>query len=561
MNITGYGEMFNYSHNGDNHKFATTALLSEGIKDVIIENVDDQSGLIINNVGSHLFTDCKNLETVVLPATIETIDSFAFSGCKNLKSITYEGSPNAGKKAIDLPPSLKSIGDSAFSGCSSFEGKLDLTGNSDLKEIGSSAFLGCERIASVHIPGTVKTIGGSCFSGCSNLTKAIIEPEDESEDKNIGEGLFNYCPKLEELSLPFAGFNIKNVNTPDDRAYEDVYKIYNSTSPNTTNSLKTINILGGERIPTVAFQSETTPDRFPNLETINIAKSVTIIENGAFSGCSVKNINFAGPVTKIGDRAFDNCAELISVKLNDSISSIGYSAFKGCKNLKKISIPETVEKIGNDAFSGCSSLKEITIPNGITSIPDNCFNGCTSLESIIIPESIDTIGMNAFFGGNKITKIFIPEGLNKLGSFAFGTVINDDFGTVYYGGTEEEWEALKKKQSISVSNNNYTSKLNGNDSIFNANVIFNAKPEDMSSYVASQEEFVPSGDVNGNGKLDLGDALAILQYIANSSKYPLSEEAIKQADVYNTGNGITPMDALAIQQYDAGLIDSLPVYR
>jgi len=69
------------------------------------------------------------------------------------------------------------------------------------------------------------------------------------------------------------------------------------------------------------------------------------------------------------------------------------------------------------------------------------------------------------------------------------------------------------------------------------------------------------GDVNGNGKLDLGDALAILQYIANSSKYPLSEEAIKQADVYNTGDGITPMDALAIQQYDAGLIDSLPVYR
>jgi hypothetical protein len=144
-----------------------------------------------------------------------------------------------------------------------------------------------------------------------------------------------------------------------------------------------------------------------------------------------------------------------------------------------------------------------------------------------------------------------------IGQNSFGVTINDDFGTVYYGGTEEEWEALKATQM----KNYYTSKLNGNDSIFNANVIFNAKPEDMSSYVASQEEFVPSCDVNGNGKLDLGDALAILQYIANSSKYPLSEEAIKQADVYNTGDGITPMDALAIQQYDAGLIDSLPVYR
>ena len=67
------------------------------------------------------------------------------------------------------------------------------------------------------------------------------------------------------------------------------------------------------------------------------------------------------------------------------------------------------------------------------------------------------------------------------------------------------------------------------------------------------------GDANGDGKVSLADAVAILQYVSNKEKYPISEEALILADVYNKGDGLTGMDALMIQQYDSGAISVLPV--
>ena len=66
------------------------------------------------------------------------------------------------------------------------------------------------------------------------------------------------------------------------------------------------------------------------------------------------------------------------------------------------------------------------------------------------------------------------------------------------------------------------------------------------------------GDVNFDGRVTMGDSLAILQYIANADKYPLQDAALEIADVYNHGDGITGMDAVSIQRYDTGAISSLP---
>jgi len=67
-----------------------------------------------------------------------------------------------------------------------------------------------------------------------------------------------------------------------------------------------------------------------------------------------------------------------------------------------------------------------------------------------------------------------------------------------------------------------------------------------------------AGDANCNGSVSLADALAILQYTANESKYPLTEQGIINADVYCMGDGITPMDAFVLQLADTGMFDSLP---
>ncbi len=87
---------------------------------------------------------------------------------------------------------------------------------------------------------------------------------------------------------------------------------------------------------------------------------------------------------------------------------------------------------------------------------------------------------------------------------------------------------------------------------------FNGKTDAADIGEGYKKLSIVMGDVNEDGEVGLADALSILQYTANSRKYPLSEKAVVSADVYDNGDGITPMDALAIQQKDARIITKLP---
>ena len=75
---------------------------------------------------------------------------------------------------------------------------------------------------------------------------------------------------------------------------------------------------------------------------------------------------------------------------------------------------------------------------------------------------------------------------------------------------------------------------------------------------ASNDASLP-GDANLDKKVTVADAVAILQAIANKDKYSLKPQGAKNADVAGNGDGITAADALAIQKYDAKVIDALPV--
>ena len=63
------------------------------------------------------------------------------------------------------------------------------------------------------------------------------------------------------------------------------------------------------------------------------------------------------------------------------------------------------------------------------------------------------------------------------------------------------------------------------------------------------------GDANGDGKVSVADAVAILQFIGNRDKYQLTAKGLKNADVDGVA-GITGKDALVLQQVDAGLVNA-----
>ena len=66
------------------------------------------------------------------------------------------------------------------------------------------------------------------------------------------------------------------------------------------------------------------------------------------------------------------------------------------------------------------------------------------------------------------------------------------------------------------------------------------------------------GDANLDGEVSLTDALLILQYVANSNKYKIDGQGLINADCCNPGDGVSALDALAIQRLDAKMIKSLP---
>ena len=79
-------------------------------------------------------------------------------------------------------------------------------------------------------------------------------------------------------------------------------------------------------------------------------------------------------------------------------------------------------------------------------------------------------------------------------------------------------------------------------------------------------EYRYPGDANCDGKVDLADAILILQALANPNKYGLGGTAPdhltvqgkENADCSGDSDGMTANDALAIQKYLIKLIPSLP---
>ncbi len=74
------------------------------------------------------------------------------------------------------------------------------------------------------------------------------------------------------------------------------------------------------------------------------------------------------------------------------------------------------------------------------------------------------------------------------------------------------------------------------------------------------------GDANCDGEVRLNDAVLVMQAIGNpdvygisgSSKTHITEQGMLNGDVNEAGNGLTNLDALAIQKYLINLIDKLP---
>ena len=283
----------------------------------------------LKKIGTFAFTGSK-IETLNLPASVETVDWSAFSS-SGLKKVTVaDGSQ------------LKTIGKGAFTGCKNLE-EFTFNGTTTLETIKADAFNGDSKLKSFTVPDKVTTLERGAFNGTSAMeTVTFKEPASIT---TIGEGAFQGASALKRIELPETVTEIK----------KDAF--------NTCTSLQEIVIPKNvNHIDPTGFQ-----------ECASLEKFTVDKDNATYSSVD----GFLLSKDKKTLRAFPPAkANTYYTMLPPTIETIGAQAFYFVQNLENITIPEKVNKIEAFAFDRVAKLNTIAFlsKTPVTNIDPSAFN-------------------------------------------------------------------------------------------------------------------------------------------------------------------------------------------
>ena len=434
-----------------------------------------------------------------------------------------------------------------------------------ITSIGYDAFYGCSSLTDIVILDSVTSIGDSAFSGCSSLTDIVIPDSVTS----IGDSAFSGCSSLTDIQV--------DVSNP----------LFTSDNGVLFNHNKTTLIC----CPARKSGSYSIPD------------SVTEIESYAFYGCSsLTDIVIPDSVTSIGNGAFWGCSSLTDIVIPDSVTFIGYSAFYGCSSLAIIEIPNTVKKIGFLAFGYAYDVEtgtDIKIPNfTIYGFLDSEAERYANTNDFnFVPLLTTTEGITAALEDEETAKTASAltlttkeitdtatdtsvdyRLLDELIENTVKTLTPDAAADVTYKAydivlLDADGHQTQPQGSISVriplpsgckADTCHIYRLEEDNTFTDMkatcfNDVLTFRTNHFSIYVITEQTLedasaLISGDVNGDGEVDIADALLISRYDAKLTEFDATQLAY--ADV-NDDNEVNIADALLISRYDAKLIDSL----
>ncbi len=306
-------------------------------------------------------------------------------------------------------------------------GTLTISGTGDMNSSDWSSYR--TQIKRVVIEDGVTSIGVDAFYRCTSLTEVVIS----NSVTVIGAYAFRFCTSLAEIKIPdsvitiddYAFYNcssLKELVIPDSVTKITALAFYSclsfadiTVSENNENYSSKDGVLFNKDMTDLICYPAGKPDT-----SYIIPGSVTKIGNRAFQNCkSITEVIIPDSVNTIGDHAFDSCSSLKEVVIPYGITLIDEMTFEYCSSLTRIVIPNTVTTIGYDAFYNCTSLKEVVIPDSVTTIDNYAFGNCTSLEEIVIPNSITAIGVSVFYSCTSLKEVVIPNSVTEIGTYAF----------------------------------------------------------------------------------------------------------------------------------------------
>lgn len=263
-----------------------------------------------NDSNYSTFSNCKSLETVVLPNTCTTIGKNVFRGCTSLKSINLENIKNIGNYCFSecesLPidinmPNLTGQLWYNFNKCSSIKNVVNLgscTGIYGTNAGYNGTFANCSSLETVVLPETCKWLGNNAFYNCTSLRSINL---NYITGCNVGYRQFTNCTSLAiDVEMPLLTGNV--------------------------------------------------PTQFFNYSAITGVKNLGSVKS--LTGGYGSN-----------DGAFATCKSLIYVILPETITNIGTYTFSNCSALTTVTCnAENPPTLASNAFRSCSALTNIYVP-------------------------------------------------------------------------------------------------------------------------------------------------------------------------------------------------------
>lgn len=279
-------------------------------------------------VPDYAFYDCRGLEAVSLPATVESIGAFAFYGNKSLAYMPLDHT------------ALVTVGERAMTNCASL---LSLSLPATVDRMGFAFLEGCGRLETLTLPFVGRYRPGSTLSA------------DEQRAVNHGE-----APAPAEAA--YLGYLFGAADYAFSAGYLPASLI-----------TLTLHEGCGDVPPNAFFECAT-------LRSVVLPAGVTSIGRRAFYGCeSLAGITLPATVTTLGEDAFRDCIRLTALEGGEGLTTLGVQAFMGCLSLSSVTLPATVTHLPNAAFSGCLSLTTLTAP-GVTTQGAQVFRHCDKLQ-------------------------------------------------------------------------------------------------------------------------------------------------------------------------------------
>lgn len=406
-------------------------------------------GVPVTAIGLDAFNG-KDLESVSLPSTLETIGNQAFAG-NQLTSISFpSGLTSIGELAfvanqltsIVLPDSVTTVSPRAFY----INNLTSITLSSNMTVIEDSVF-GINQLTSFTIPSNITHINPFAFE--ENQITSIVIPStlqslggwafDKNPLTSVQIGTSGSSATTTLADYAFDGIPVETVAIEGGSVVIGNYAFTGGGSSNVTSITVSTDVESLD-IGNSAFRDATA------LESLTIPNDIdTTIRAYAFYSTGIKQLSLGDSVTTIGESAFDN-TPLESVHLSEGIETIGQWAFGWSAGggtspvLDSVFIPNSVTSLGQFPF-GYRNINTLQIGTAdfagtpTIAITPASFSD-SNIQEVILGNTVVSIGDYAF-GGNNIKSAFVPNSVTSLGSAVFsGNPLESlQIGTADFTGT------------------------------------------------------------------------------------------------------------------------------